>query len=148
MNSDKVKAVLETLTDAKSIDAELWAKLPMQASGEEWAGEILDTAQSMKGYLYVDEVSEDYLRDLVGEYANGECEDYYRNIHNRVTRLNLWAIGELDEEVQSLNSYRATYYPSMTDLEAQYLYAACQILWLAVAEWATEKVEEMEEVSA
>ena len=147
MNSDKVKAVLETLTDAKSIDAELWAKLPMQASGEEWAGEILDTAHSMKDYLPLDEVSEDYLRDLVGEYANGECEDYYLNIHNRVTTLNLWAIGELDEEVQSLNS-GVKDYPSMTDLEAQYLYAACQILWLAVAEWATEKAEEMEEASA
>ena len=95
----------------------------------------------------MDEVSEDYLRDLVGEYANGECEDYYLNIHNRVTTLNLWAIGELDEEVQSLNS-GVKDYPSMTDLEAQYLYAACQILWLAVAEWATEKAEEMEEASA
>ena len=147
MNSNKVKTVLETLADANSIDTELWAKLPNQASGAEWAGEILDTASSMKYCLHVDEVSEDYLRDLVGEYANGECEDYYLNIHNRVTRLNLWAIDELDEEVQVLNS-GVRDYPSMTDLEAQYLYAACQILWLAVAEWAIEKAEEMEEVSA
>ena len=147
MNSNKVKAVLETLTDAQSIDTELWAKLPNQVSGPEWVGEILDTANFMKDYLYEDEVSEDYLRDLVGEYANGECEDYYRNIHNRVARLNLWAIDALDEEVQDLNS-GVKDYPSMTDLEAQYLYAACQILWLAVAEWAIEKAEEMEEVSA
>ena len=47
MNSDKVKAVLETLTDAKSIDAELWAKLPMQASGEEWATEKVEEMEEV-----------------------------------------------------------------------------------------------------
>ena len=143
------KAIADVIAD-ESLPVELWAKLPRQASGAEWVGEAKDMANRVLDYLYgdtEDEVSEDYLRDLVGEVANGECEDYYRNIHDRVTRLNLWAISELDDEVTSLNS-GVTDYPTMTDLEGQYLYAMASIVWLAVVEYITETVEELEEVNA
>ena len=114
---------------------DIFKLLPDIAGGASWCGEIKDTAQRMREWLDLDKDYElDDLHDLGGDYANGECEDYYATINKRVQELSLWASGELDAEVQELNQGRD--YPSLTDLHAQYLYVAMRQIWDAVADQA------------
>jgi hypothetical protein len=114
--------------------------LPDIAGGEAWAAEIKDCARSMADWL---DEGRDYdlddLRDLGGEWSNSECEDYYNNINARVQSLSLWASNDLDAEVQEINN--GAEYPSLTDLNAQYLCSAMRQLWDAVADQAHQNTE-------
>jgi hypothetical protein len=133
MNGKQLTATLCKIEAGELYD--IFKLLPDIAGGASWHGEIKDTAQRMQEFL--DRESEytlDDLRDLGGDYANGECEDYYATINKRVQELSLWASGEIDAEVQELNQGRD--YPSLTDLHAQYLYVAMRQIWDAVADQA------------
>jgi len=150
MNGSTLIKVLETVTQDNMTNGSLgslWEELPDFISGSDWVGEVVDCAEGMIGYLNAgEEYAEDYLQDYAGKFANGECEDYYNTINKRVQALSLWAYDELDAEVQVLNEGRD--YPTMTDLNAQYLYAAMFGLWHTVARWATHEASELEGVSA
>lgn len=121
--------------------------LPEVAGGPNWCGEIADMARTMRDWL---DMERDYtledLRDLGGDVANSECEDYYLNINKRVQDLSLWASPELDEEVNELGGCKAG--ATLTDLHALYLYAALRQLWDAVADQAFINTPELEEVNA
>ena len=135
---DKVKGVdlLATLEKIKSGETyDIFNLLPDIAGGSVWLDEIKDTAMYVQGYI---NEGEDYdletLRDYGREYANGQCENYYKNINNEVQALSLWASNEIDEEVAMLNEGRS--YPSLTDLNSQYLFVANRMLWDAVVDQA------------
>lgn len=134
----QLTATLEKIREGELYD--IFNLLPDIAGGAVWLDEVKDTAMSMQGYLNDDEeYSLEDLRDKGGEYANSECEDYYNNINTRVQALSLWASNELDEEVQMINEGRG--YPSLTDLNAQYLCSAMRQMWDAVADQAYENAE-------
>ena len=133
MNGKRLGDTLAKIEAGELYD--IFKLLPDIAGGAEWCGEIKDTAQRMKEWLDPDKDYQlDDLHDLGGDYANGECEDYYATIEKRVRELRLWASYELDAEVQELNAGRD--YPCLTDLHAQYLYVAMRQLWDAVADQA------------
>jgi hypothetical protein len=114
--------------------------LPEIAGGAEWLAEIKDCARSMGEWLDDDKDYDlDDLRDLGIDWANSECEDYYRNINARVQSLSLWASNDLDAQVQEINDGAG--YPSLTDLNAQYLCSAMRQLWDAVADQAHTNTE-------
>jgi hypothetical protein len=142
MNGKQLKETLVKVEAGELYD--IFNLLPEVAGGAAWLGIIKDTAQDMRDYLNDEE---DYtledLRDLSMSYAERECEDYHSNINKRVQELSLWASPELDSDVQELNEGRD--YPSLTDLNTQYLYAASVQLFSAVADQAFQNTEEGEE---
>jgi hypothetical protein len=142
MNGKQLKETLVKVEAGELYD--IFNLLPEVAGGAAWLGIIKDTAQDMRDYLNDEE---DYtledLRDLSMSYAERECEDYHSNINKRVQELSLWASPELDSDVQELNEGRE--YPSLTDLNTQYLYAASVQLFSAVANQAFQNTEEGEE---
>ena len=135
----ELKATLQKIEDGERFD--IFNLLPDIAGGEAWAAEIKDCARSMADWL---DEGRDYdlddLRDLGGEWSNSECEDYYNNINARVQALSLWASNDLDAEVQEINN--GAEYPSLTDLNSQYLCSAMRQLWDAVADQAHTNTEE------
>lgn len=143
MNGSQLTATLCKIEAGELYD--IWKLLPDVASGASWIGEIKDTAQRMQEFL---EKERDYtlddLRDLGGDFANSECEDYYSTINKRIQELSLWASTDLDAEVQDLNSGKDSY-PTFTELEAQYLYCAMRQIWDAVADQAFIHTEEASE---
>lgn len=135
----ELKATLAKIKEGELFD--IFNLLPDIAGGEAWVAEIKDCARSMADWL---DEGRDYdlddLRDLGGEWSNSECEDYYNNINARVQALSLWASNDLDAEVQEINDGAG--YPSLTDLNAQYLCSAMRQLWDAVADQAHTNTEE------
>lgn len=135
----ELKATLAKIEGGERFD--IFNLLPDIAGGEAWAAEIKDCARSMADWL---DEGRDYdlddLRDLGGEWSNSECEDYYNNINARVQSLSLWASNDLDAEVQEINN--GAEYPSLTDLNSQYLCSAMRQLWDAVADQAHQNTEE------
>ena len=134
----ELKATLGKIEGGELFD--IFNLLPDIAGGEVWSAEIKDCARSMADWL---DEGRDYdlddLRDLGGEWSNSECEDYHNNINARVQSLSLWASNDLDAEVQEINN--GAEYPSLTDLNAQYLCSAMRQLWDAVADQAHQNTE-------
>lgn len=115
--------------------------LPEVAGGRLWLDAIKETARDMRDYLADEEDYDlDDLRDLSMSYAEREVENYHHRINERVQGLCLWASPKLDSDVQELNEGRD--YPSLTDLNTQYLYAASVQLFGAVADQAFQNTEE------
>ena len=139
MQAELFKKTLATVTVESMTDgtmSTLWEMLPDMVSGREWVAEVVDCAERMSDFLG-DEVEEEELQDLAHQFADSECEDYYKNINARVQALSLWAYDELDEEVQEL----AKPSPTLTDLNSAYLYCAMRGLFQVVAQWAWENTE-------
>jgi hypothetical protein len=142
MNGKRLKETLVKVEEGELYD--IFNLLPEVAGGAAWLGIIKDTAQDMRDYLNdEDDYTLEDLRDLSMSYAERECEDYHSNINKRVQELSLWASPELDSDVQELNEGRD--YPTLTDLNTQYLYAASVQLFSAVADQAFQNTEEGEE---
>lgn len=141
MNGKQLKETLLKIEGGELYD--IFNLLPEVAGGAAWLDEIKDCARSMRDYLddSIDYTLED-LRDLSMSYAEREVEDYYSNINKRVQELSLWASPELDSDVQEVNEGRD--YPSLTDLNTQYLYCASVQLFSAVADQAFQHTEEGE----
>jgi len=122
----------------------LWEKFSDNVAGASWVGEVVDSASTLSDWLNDEmDYSESDLQDMTHELADSEVEDYHSTINKRVQELGLWAIDELDEEVESLNS--GTGFLTITDLNTQYLYCAMRGLYSALSEWAIEVAEEAEE---
>ena len=145
MEGKLIIAALEKIENGQLY--EIFRLLPDIAGGEAWRGEVQDCAQAVQDYINAgDDYELDDLRDYGWEFASGQCETYYKDINDRVQELALWASNELDDEVAELNQERD--YPSLTDLNAQYLCSAMRMLWDAVIDQAFENAEEVIEVSA
>lgn len=142
MNGKRLKETLVKVEEGELYN--IFNLLPEIAGGAAWLGIIKDTAQDMRDYLNdEDDYTLEDLRDLSMSYAEREVEDYHVNINKRVQELSLWASPELDSDVQELNEGRE--YPTLTDLNTQYLYAASVQLFSAVADQAYINTEEGEE---
>jgi hypothetical protein len=140
MNAKQLQETLAKIEAGQLYD--IFNLLPTIAGGENWVGEIKDCARSMSEWLDAErEYDLDDLRDLGGQWANSECEDYYSNINKRVQDLSLWASPELDEEVNELGVQHEEI--SLTKLQSLYLYAAMRQLWDAVADQAFQNTEEL-----
>ena len=150
MTNDKVKgaellATLEKIRNGETY--EIFNLLPDIAGGSVWLDEIKDTAMYVQGYVNADEdYGIDDIRDYNHEYANGQCETYYKNINDEVQALSLWASNEIDEEVVMLNEGRN--YPSLTDLNSQYLFVAKRMVWDAVVDQVFQHTTQDELVEA
>lgn len=139
MNGKELKATLAEIEGGERFD--IFKLLPDIAGGQTWLNEIKDCARSMAEWLDDEqEYTLDDLRDLGGDWANSECEDYYSNINARVQSLSLWASNELDVEVQELGTQEREM--TLTSLNSLYLYAAMRQLWDAVADQAHTNTEE------
>lgn len=80
MNGKQLQATLETVKAGKFYD--IFNLLPTIAGGENWVAEVKDCAVSMSEWLDAEkEYDLDDLRDLGGQWANSECEDYLSLIH-------------------------------------------------------------------
>ena len=145
MEGKKLLKTLEKIKGGETYD--IFNLLPDIAGGSVWLDEIKDTAMYVQGYI---NEGEDYtletLRDYGHEYADGQCETYYRNINDEVQALSLWASNEIDEEVAMLNEGRN--YPSLTDLNSQYLFVAKRMVWDAVVDQAFQHTTTDELVEA
>ena len=134
----ELKATLGKIEGGELFD--IFNLLPDIAGGSAWVAEIKDCARSMADWL---DEGRDYdlddLRDLGGEWSNSECEDYHNNINARVQSLSLWASNDLDWQVDEVNQLSS--YPSLTDLNTQYLCSAMRQLWDAVADQAHQNTE-------
>jgi hypothetical protein len=140
MNGKQLQGTLETIEAGELYS--IFNLLPQVAGGANWVGEIEDCARSMSEWLDPEkEYDLDDLRDLGGQWANSECEDYYSNINKRVQDLSLWASPELDDEVNELGVQHEEI--SLTKLHSLYLYAAMRQLWDAVADQAFQNTEEL-----
>jgi hypothetical protein len=141
MNGKQLKETLAKVEAGELYD--IFNLLPEVAGGAVWVEAIKETARDMRDYL---DDSIDYdiddLRDLSMSYAEREVEDYHSTINKRVQELSLWASPELDSDVQEMNEGRD--YPSLTDLNTQYLYAASVQLFGAVADQVHQNTEESE----
>jgi hypothetical protein len=136
------KKLLETLEKIKGGETyDIFNLLPDIAGGSVWLDEIKDTAMYVQGYI---NEGEDYtletLRDYGHEYADGQCETYYRNINDEVQALSLWASNEIDEEVAEMAEGID---PTLTKLQALYLFVAKRMVWDAVTDQAFTNTEEM-----
>ena len=142
MNGKQIKVTLDQIEGGERFD--IFKLLPDIAGGQTWSNEIKDCARSMGEWLDDDkEYDLDDLRDLGGQWADSECEDYYSNINKRVQDLSLWASNELDVEVQELGSQEKEM--TLTSLNSLYLYCAMRQLWDAVSDQAFQNTEEEEE---
>lgn len=144
MKSENLKATLATVTIKSMTNgtmSSLWELLPDMVSGSQWVVEVVDCADRIGDYLG-DEIEEDDLMELSYQFADSECEDYYKNINARVQALSLWAYDELDEEVADITGGE---FQTLTDLNSKYLYCAMRGLFQVVAQWAWDNTEEEEE---
>jgi len=137
-------ATLEKIKNGKTYD--IFNLLPDIASGWVWLDEIKDTAMYVQGYVNADD---DYeiltLRDYGHEYADGQCETYYKNINDEVQALSLWASNEIDEEVAEMAEGID---PTLTKLQALYLFVAKRMVWNAVVDQAFQHSMQDELVEA
>lgn len=141
MNGKQLKETLAKVEAGELYD--IFNLLPEVAGGAEWVGEIKDCARSMGEWLDDDKDYDlDDLRDLGGQWANSECEDYYNNINTRVQSLSLWASNDLDAEVQDITGGGDGAYSTLTALQGIYLYCAMRQLWDAVADQAHQNTED------
>jgi RecJ-like exonuclease len=141
MQAELLKKTLATVTVESMTDgtmSTLWEMLPDMVSGREWVAEVVDCAERMSEFLG-DEIKEEELQDLAHQFADSECEDYYKNINARVQALSLWAFSDLDEEVAEMRHGKENC--SLTDLNSDYLYCAMRGLFQVVAQWAWENTE-------
>ena len=142
MNGKQLKETLLKVEGGELYD--IFNLLPEVAGGRLWLEAIKETARDMRDYLTDDEGYDlEGLRDLSMSYAERECENYHHRINERVQALCLWASPELDSDVQEVNEGRD--YPSLTDLNTQYLYCASVQLFGAVADQVFQNTEEGEE---
>lgn len=144
MKAENLKATLATITKESMTNgtmSSLWEELPDMVSGEAWVAEIVDCADRIGDYLS-DEVTEDELMEISYQFADSECEDYYKVINARVQGLDLWAYEELDDEVELISTGE---FQTLTDLNSRYLYCAMRGLCETIARWAYENTEEGEE---
>lgn len=134
-----LKSTLSTVT-GEIIPDTLWELMPEHVAGAQWRGEIWGAARTLSDWLNDEqEYDLDTLRDMAGEIANYETEDYYSNINRRVQELSLWASTDLDEEVASTYAGPIVTY---TDMNSAYLYCAMRGLYYVLAQWAMDTTEE------
>ena len=144
MKGSQLKKTLLVIEGGELYD--IFNLLPEVAGGEAWLYEIKDCVCSMGEWLDDEKDYElDDLRDLGGQWANSECEDYYSNINKRVQDLSLWASNDLDAEVQDITGGGDSAYSTLTALQGIYLYCAMRQLWDAVADQVFQNTEEEEE---
>ncbi len=137
-------ATLEKIKGGETYD--IFNLLPDIAGGSVWLDEIKDTAMYVQGYVNADEdYSIDDIRDYNHEYANGQCETYYKNINDEVQSLSLWASNEIDDEVAELAS---DIEPKLTTLQSLYLFVAKRMVWDAVVDQAFQNINQDELVGA
>jgi len=137
-------ATLEKIKCGQTYD--IFNLLPDIAGGSVWLDEIKDTAMYVQGYItstFDYEISD--IRDYGHEYANGQCETYYKNINDEVQALSLWASNEIDEEVEELAS---NIEPKLTTLQSLYLFVAKRMVWDAVVDQAFQHTTTDELVEA
>jgi hypothetical protein len=137
-------ATLEKIKGGETYD--IFNLLPDIAGGSVWLDEIKDTAMYVQGYVNADEdYGIDDIRDYNHEYANGQCETYYKNINDEVQSLSLWASNEIDEEVSELTSASTQ---TLTQLQSVYLFVAKRMVWDAVVDQAFQNTNQDELVEA
>jgi hypothetical protein len=137
-------ATLEKIKNGETYD--IFNLLPDIAGGSVWLDEIKDTALYVQGYVNADddyEISD--LRDYGHEYADGQCETYYKNINDEVQALSLWASNEIDAEVAELAEGID---PTLTKLQSLYLFVAKRMIWDAVVDQAFQNTNQDELVEA
>jgi len=151
MTNDKVTgadllATLEKIKGGETYD--IFNLLPDIAGGKIWLDEIKDTAMYVQGYVNAEDTYDiDDIRDYNHEYANGQCETYYKDINDEVQALSLWASNEMDEEVAELlcpSTERCT----LTKLQSLYLFVAKRMVWDAVVDQAFQHTTQTELVEA
>ena len=142
------KKLLETLEKIKGGETyDIFNLLPDIAGGSVWLDEIKDTAYHLQDYINPnDNYDLDDLRDYGHQYANGQCETYYKNINDEVQALSLWASDEIDEQVAELAGWTEDMQPTLTKLQSLYLFVAKQMLWDAVADQAFIHTSEEKEL--
>ena len=149
---NKVKGVelLATLEKIRNGETyEIFNLLPDIAGGSVWLDEIKDTAMYVQGYVNADgDYNIDDLRDYGHEYANGQCETYYKNINDEVQALSLWASNEIDDEVAELAGWAEDMQPTLTKLQSLYLFVAKRMVWDAVVDQAFQNTNQDELVEA
>ena len=137
-------ATLEKIKGGETYD--IFNLLPDIAGGSVWLDEIKDTAMYVQGYVNADDdYGIDDIRDYNHEYANGQCETYYKNINDEVQSLSLWASNEIDEEVSELTSASTQ---TLTQLQSVYLFVAKRMVWDAVVDQAFQHTTQTELVEA
>lgn len=137
-------ATLEKIKNGQTYD--IFNLLPDIAGGSVWLDEIKDTALYVQGCVNADEYYDiDDVRDYNHEYANGQCETYYKNINDEVQALSLWASNEIDEEVSELTSASTQ---TLTQLQSVYLFVAKRMVWDAVVDQVFQNTNQEELVEA
>jgi hypothetical protein len=148
VTAEQLTQALDRIYNAREVShsgyGDIWSSLPEVAGGAAWAREIMDAAESIKGYLTAgEEYDLDDLNDYANEYADSCCETYYKTIHDLVHDLRLWASNDIEADLEAMG-YADNPPASLVKWEALYLYSAMTIAWRVVLEQAFTFAEEME----
>lgn len=122
--------------NANGIPADLWGCMPDQASGQAWASYIANIALEVEDILApAGEYTFDDLTDNLLEYTDNAVPAYYYEQFKEIADLNLWAITEIEENVDQRLQCDPENPLNLRSMMPFYCAAAYEITWLAICNY-------------
>lgn len=119
--------------NANGIPADLWGCLPDQAAGQAWAQYVANVALEVADILAPEgEYSFDDLTEALLEYSDNAVPVYYYEQFKEIADLNLWAINEIEENVDERLQCDPENPLNLRSMMPFYCAAAYEITWLAI----------------
>jgi hypothetical protein len=146
MNSKKgseLQALLSTIKlnddndpNANGIPADLWGCLPDQAAGQAWASYVANVALEVADILAPEgDYTFDDLTEALLEYSDNAVPAYYYEQFKEIADLNLWAINEIEENVDERLNYDPENPLNLRSMMPFYCAAAYEITYLAICNY-------------
>lgn len=122
--------------NANGIPADLWGCLPDQAAGQAWAQYVANVALEVTDILAPEgDYSFDDLTEALLEYADNAVPAYYYEQFKEIADLNLWAINEIEENVEERLNYDPDNPLNLRSMMPFYCAAAYEITYLAICNY-------------
>jgi hypothetical protein len=122
--------------NANGIPADLWGCLPDQAAGQAWAAYVANVALEVADILAPEgEYSFDDLTAALFEYSDNAVPAYYYEQFKEIADLNLWAINEIEENVNERLNYDPENPLNLRSMMPFYCAAAYEITYLAICNY-------------
>lgn len=146
MNTKKgseLQALLDTIKlnddndpNANGIPADLWGCLPDQAAGQAWAQYVANVALEVADILAPEgDYSFDDLTAALLEYSDNAVPAYYYEQFKEIADLNLWAITEIEENVDERLQCDPDNPLNLRSMMPFYCAAAYEITYLAICNY-------------
>ena len=131
-----VKVNDPTDPNANGIPADLWGCLPDQAAGQAWAAYVANVALEVADILAPEgEYSFDDLTQALLENSDNAVPVYYYEQFKEIAELNLWAINEIEEQVDERLQGDPDNPLNLRSLMPFYCAAAYEVTYLAICNY-------------